>query len=96
MTPIRGAISAFGTTISGRLAPTEEIAAPRGTIATSDSMNSGRVTLILHTVSEDAAVANGHGAETRHAGGRTNWPFGQFEMGSIHRFVAPVTPIPPE
>ena len=74
VTPIRGAISALGTTVSGRLTPTDAIAAPRGRTAATGSLRSGMVRLMPDTLSKDVAVANGHGAQTRHAGGRVAWP----------------------
>ena len=48
VTPMRGAMSAFGTTVCGRLTPTDAIAAPddpTGKIGASSSLVSGRVTL---------------------------------------------------
>ena len=62
VTPIRGAICAFGTTVSGTLMPTEAIAAPRGRTAAIDSVHSGTVTVMSETVAGVGRVANGRGA----------------------------------
>ena len=62
-------MSEFGTTVSGRLAPTAEIAAPTGKTAASGSVYSGRVTLTHHTVSKAGVDSNRRAHETPYAGG---------------------------
>ena len=54
--------------------PTDAIAAPTGKTAATGSLRSGMVTLMGDTLSNDAPDANGHGAQTRHAGGHLAWP----------------------
>ncbi len=77
LTPIRAATSAFVTTVRGRLAPTDAIAAPYGrawttvsAVAKSVSM-AGIVVLMVNTFVVAAGDANGPVAQTRHAGGST-------------------------
>ena len=75
LTPIRAAISLFGMTVFGRLAPTDAIAAPTGmdgtivSSATSSDWIAGIVVLMRDTFTNAVGDSNRARSETPYAGG---------------------------